>query len=150
MPPSSWTNVHSERAGLPLARMGCRRPTGTSVAQVLEPRFELSVPGRAPTKSVRSIPSPPTSVCGAVFPSGDGDDYLSLCLKAKPDHATEIRRLFEQDPSPSFALIDNVGGGLQWPTLRTLLQAESARDILFALLVPSPKQGKPSRPTRPG
>jgi hypothetical protein len=79
------------------------------------------------------------TVCGAVFPSGDGDDYLSLCLKAKPDHATEIRRLFEQDSSPSFALIDNVGGGLQWPTLRTLLQAESARDILFALLVPSPK-----------
>jgi hypothetical protein len=28
--------------------------------------------------------------------------------------------LFEQDPSPSFALIDNVGGGLQWTTLRTL------------------------------
>jgi len=80
------------------------------------------------------------TVCGAIFPSGDGDDYLSLCLKAKPDHATEIRRLFEQNPSPSFALIDNLGGGLQWPTLRTLLQAESARDILFALLVPSPKQ----------
>jgi hypothetical protein len=80
------------------------------------------------------------TACGAVFPSGDGDDYLSLCLKAKPDYATEIRRLFEQDPSPSFALIDNVGGGLQWPTLRTLLQADSARDILFALLVPSPKQ----------
>jgi hypothetical protein len=80
------------------------------------------------------------TVCGAVFPSGDGDEYLSLCLKAKPDHATEIRRLFEQDPSPSFALIDNVGGGLQWPTLRTLLQAESGRDILFALLVPSTKQ----------
>jgi hypothetical protein len=80
------------------------------------------------------------SVCGAVFPNGDGDEYLSLCLKAKSDQATEIRRLFEQDPSPSFAMIDNVGGGLRWPTLRTLLQAESARDILFALLVPSPNQ----------
>jgi hypothetical protein len=80
------------------------------------------------------------SVCGAVFPNGDGDEYLSLCLKAKPDHATEIRRLFEQDPAPSFALIDNVGGGLQWPTLRTLLQVESARDILFALLLPSQGQ----------
>jgi hypothetical protein len=48
---------------------------------------------------------------------------LSLCLKAKPDHATEIRRLFEQDPPPSFALIDNVGGGLKWPALRTALEA---------------------------
>jgi len=80
------------------------------------------------------------AVAGAVFPDGDGDDYLSLCLKAKPDHATEIRRLFEQDPSPSFVLIDNVGGGLKWPTLRTALEAESARDILFALLLPSPQQ----------
>ncbi|MCA1787101.1 MAG: hypothetical protein LC657_14100, partial [Desulfobacteraceae bacterium] len=24
--------------------------------------------------------------CGAVFPDGDGDQYLSICLKAKPDH----------------------------------------------------------------
>jgi hypothetical protein len=102
----------------------------------------IYVPARAPvTDEERQVdPFAAYTVCGAVFPSGDGDDYLSLCLKAKPDHATEIRRLFEQDPSPSFALIDNVGGGLQWPTLRTLLQAESARDILFALLVTSAKQ----------
>ncbi|RMD59088.1 PglZ domain-containing protein, partial [Candidatus Parcubacteria bacterium] len=41
--------------------------------------------------------------CGAVFPdpTNDGDEYLSLCLKAKPDHATEIRRVFSQDPNPS-------------------------------------------------
>lgn len=102
----------------------------------------IYVPGRAPVtdEERQADPFAAYTVCGAAFPSGDGDDYLSLCLKAKPDHATEIRRLFEQDPSPSFALIDNVGGGLQWPTLRTLLRAESARDILFALLVPSPKQ----------
>ena len=102
----------------------------------------IYVPARAPVtdEERQADPFAAYTVCGAIFPSGDGDDYLSLCLKAKPDHATEIRRLFEQDPSPSFALIDNIGGGLQWPTLRTLLQAESARDILFALLVPSPKQ----------
>jgi len=62
------------------------------------------------------------AACGAMFPAGDGDDYLSLCLKAKPDHGTEIRRLFEQEALPSFDLIDNVGGGLKWPTLRTALQ----------------------------
>ena len=102
----------------------------------------IYLPARAPVtdEGRQADPFAAYTVCGTVFPSGDGDDYLSLCLKAKPDHATEIRRLFEQDPSPSFALIDNVGGGLQWPTLRTLLQAESARDILTALLVPSPKQ----------
>lgn len=100
------------------------------------------VPARAPlTDEQRQVdPFAVYTVCGAAFPDGDGDEYLSLCLKAKPDHATEIRRLFEQDPSPSFDLIDNVGGGLKWPTLRTLLHAESARDILFALLVPAPGQ----------
>jgi PglZ domain len=80
------------------------------------------------------------AACGAIFPSGDGDGYESICLKAKPDNATEIRRLFVEDRSPSFALIDNVGGGLSWPTLRTCLHAESAREIILALLAPSPKQ----------
>jgi hypothetical protein len=80
------------------------------------------------------------AACGAVFPDGDGDGYESICLKAKPDNATEIRRLFAQHPSPSFALIDNVGGGLSWPTLRTCLGAESTREIILGLLVPTPKQ----------
>lgn len=80
------------------------------------------------------------SVAGALFPDGDGDRFDSLCLKAKPDHATEIRGLFAGNASPSFALIDNVGGGLSWPTLRTCLGAESAREIILGLLVPTPKQ----------
>ena len=82
------------------------------------------------------------AACGAVFPDGDGDRYESLCLKAKPDYATEIRRLFAENPSPPFALIDNVGGGLSWPTLRTCLGAESAREIILALLVPTAKQSE--------
>lgn len=77
---------------------------------------------------------------GAVFPDSDGHAFLSLCLRAKPDHATEIRRLFDQDPSPGFDLIDNIGGGLKWPTLRTLLGAESAREILVALLDPDDRR----------
>ncbi|MBE7635964.1 PglZ domain-containing protein [Sneathiella sp. P13V-1] len=78
--------------------------------------------------------------CGDVFPSGDGDNYLSLCLKAKPDHATQVRAVFDQDPNPSLAVIDAIGGGLNWPSLRALLKVESTRDILFALLVPSDLQ----------
>src|SRR5271166_6051966 len=57
------------------------------------------------------------AACGAIFPDGDGDAYESICLKAKLDNATEIRRLFAENASPSFALIDNVGGGRSWPTL---------------------------------
>lgn len=73
-------------------------------------------------------------------PTNSGDEYINLCLKAKPDYATEIRRIFRDDPNPSFAVIDAVGSGTGWPNLQTLLKVESARDILFALLAPSDAQ----------
>jgi hypothetical protein len=102
----------------------------------------IYVPSRPPMtdEEKQADPFAAYGVVGAVFPDSDGHTYLNLCLRAKPDHATEIRRQFEQDPSPAFDLIDNIGGGLKWPTLRTLLGVESARDILFALLVPTDKQ----------
>lgn len=78
--------------------------------------------------------------CGAIFPNGDGDSYQALCLKAKPEHGDEIRRLFATDANPSFAVIDAVGGGIGWPNLRALLGAESSRDILGALLAPNGRQ----------
>jgi hypothetical protein len=77
---------------------------------------------------------------GAEFPGGDGDEYQSLCLKAKADHATEIRRIFADNPNPTFDVIDAVGGGAGWPTLQAHLKVESARDILFAMLAPTAKQ----------
>jgi hypothetical protein len=78
--------------------------------------------------------------CGSVFPAGDGDNYLSICLKAKPDYATQVRAVFERDANPSFAVIDAIGEGLNWPNLRATLKVESTRDILFSLLVPSDVQ----------
>jgi len=80
------------------------------------------------------------AVCGDVFPSGDGDSYLSLCLRAKPDHATQIREIFANDASPSFSTIDAIGGGLSWPVLRDVLNVESTSDILYSLLAPKEKQ----------
>jgi hypothetical protein len=79
---------------------------------------------------------------GSIFPDPerDGDEYQSLCLTAKPDHATEIRRIFANDPNPNFSIIDEIGGGAGWPTLQALLRVESARDILFALLAPEEDQ----------
>lgn len=73
-------------------------------------------------------------VCGSVFPDGDGDEYQSICLKAKAQYATEIRRIFAENPNPSFDVIDAVGGGSGWPHLQAALQGESARDLLFLLL----------------
>ena len=79
--------------------------------------------------------------CGAVFPQDDGDEYLSLCLRARPDHATEIRQVFATSPSgPTFAVIDAIGGGVSWPQLRATLRVESGREILAALLAPSISQ----------
>jgi hypothetical protein len=76
-----------------------------------------------------------------VFPQGDGDEYLSLCLRAKPDHATAIRQIFANSSGgPAFAVIDAIGGGVSWPQLRSTLQVESGREILAALLAPSDKQ----------
>lgn len=79
--------------------------------------------------------------CGAVFPQDDGDDFLSLCLRARPDHATEIRQVFASTPrGPSFAVIDAIGGGVSWPQLRATLRVESGREILAALLAPGTHQ----------
>ncbi len=76
--------------------------------------------------------------CGAVFPHGDGDEYLSLCLRSRPDHATEIRQVFGNSlGGPTFAAIDAIGGGVSWPQLRATLRVESGREILSALLAPN-------------
>lgn len=80
------------------------------------------------------------TLCGKQFPASDGDEYQSLCLRAKPEHSTEIRRIFKDNPNPPFATIDAVGGGLNWPQLRSTLQVESSEDILLALLVPTDQQ----------
>jgi hypothetical protein len=115
-----------------LARLGSGGPKGLVVY----------VPTRKPTSDHERTVDPYAiyTACGGVFPDGDGDEYLSLCLKAKPDHATEIRRLFQDNPVPSFELVDNIGGGVGYPTLRTLLKVDSARNILTALLAPTEQQ----------
>ncbi|MCP1675687.1 hypothetical protein J2T57_002837 [Natronocella acetinitrilica] len=102
------------------------------------------VPAEAPLEPEQKQIDPfsPFAACGAVFPDGDGDSFQTLCLKAKPEHADEIRQLFVNDPNPDFAVIDAVGGGVGWPNLRALLNAESSRDILMSVLAPSESQLK--------
>ena len=113
---------------------------GTSEADKTE--LLIYVPTRAPVSDEdrQQDPFAMYAVCGGVFPDGDGDEYLSICLKAKPDHATQIRAIFEEDSNPDFAVIDAIGSGVGWPRLRTLLQEESASGILFALLAPNEQQ----------
>ena len=76
---------------------------------------------------------------GAEFPAGDADDYAALCRVAKPDHVVEINKLFEQG-QPSFDTVDALDQGGAWPKLKTLLGADSPREILIGLLSPKPAQ----------
>ena len=80
------------------------------------------------------------TVCGSVFPDGAGDEYQSLCLRAKPDYATELRKLFADNPDPEFSIIDNVGGGTGWPELCAILDRKGPRELVYALLVPTATQ----------
>jgi len=102
----------------------------------------IYVPARAPLTDEEKQRDPFAlyGACGAVFPESDGDEYLSLCLRYKADHATEVRRIFAENPNPSFAMIDAIGSGLGWPQLQALLRVESPRDLLFSLLVPTDAQ----------
>lgn len=111
-----------------------------------EPAVEgvlIYVPARKPStdEAMQVDPFSIYSKCGAVFPQDDGDEYLSLCLRSRPDHTTEIRKAFAATPTgPAFTVIDAIGRGASWPTLRSALGVESGREILTALLVPSDKQ----------
>jgi hypothetical protein len=105
----------------------------------------IYVPGKRPQTDEQKQVDPFAlyAECGAVFPQDDGDEYLSLCLRAKPDHATDIRRVFSETPTgPAFAVIDAIGGGVSWPQLRATLKVESGREILAALLAPNPNQAE--------
>ena len=80
------------------------------------------------------------AAAGTSFPYRDADEYLSLCLQAKPDDAEEIRALFGRDPSPPFATVDAIGGNVSWPALSQALDGESSRELLLKLLSPSPRE----------
>jgi hypothetical protein len=80
--------------------------------------------------------------CGAIFPKDDGDHFMSLCLRAKPENTIEIRRLFANNSSPGFDMVDAIGSGLNWPQLRATLKVESTNNILTALLAPNHEQRK--------
>lgn len=80
------------------------------------------------------------SAAGDVFPGGDGDSYLNLCLSAKPDFGTRIRELFAGG-EPSFEAVDAIGdGGGRFPRLKTELGCESNAEILATFMAPREDQ----------
>lgn len=78
---------------------------------------------------------------GESFPKGDGDEFADICRRAKPDHATEINRMFEEG-EPTFEMIDALEEGGSWPKLKTLLDVGSAKEILVGILSPTESQSE--------
>jgi hypothetical protein len=104
-------------------------------------QFIVWVPTKYP-ESDEDLQRDPFSVfsrLGAQFPSGDSDDYASICRKAKPDHIVEINRLFA-DGEPDFETVDALDDGGSWPKLKTLLGVSSPKETLVGLLSPTPSQ----------
>lgn len=100
------------------------------------------IPAKAPItdEDCQRDPFAIHTAIGEVFPDGDRDEFQSICMTAKPDHTTQIRQIFRDNPTPGFEVIDAIGGGSGWPQLQAALSAESARDLLFSLLVPTDSQ----------
>jgi hypothetical protein len=86
-------------------------------------------------------PYQPFAIGGAEFPDNDGDAYQALCRKAKPDFEQQVDQLFAAG-IPDFDTVDAIDSGTNWPKLRSLLKAESAAEILVALLSPTEAQQK--------
>jgi hypothetical protein len=77
---------------------------------------------------------------GDYFPKTAGEEYQSICLRAKSDDTTEVRRVFAANPRPDFSVIDAIGTAGGWPILKSKLGRESTFEILFGLLSPSKSQ----------
>ena len=107
-------------------------------------RLLIYVPTSPPDTKDKKIVDPFSvyAEAGTFFPRKSGDDFEQICLTAKSDHATEIRKVFSENPDPTFDLIDNIGGGAGWPTLQAVLGCESTREILLGLLAPKQEQVK--------
>ncbi|MFM8320702.1 MAG: PglZ domain-containing protein [Chloroflexota bacterium] len=128
-----------------LAALQALQEFGAQPAGAPHPAIEailVYVPAPKPRTEAekRGDPFAAFGACGGVFPDGDGDGYQSLCLKARADDATQIYAIFKNDPNPPFAVIDAVGGGAGWPNLQARFGVTSARELLFALLTPTPAQ----------
>ena len=82
------------------------------------------------------------SLGGGEFPSSDAESLQSLCRQAAPELADQIDHLFEAGRPPLEAINNLLEGGATWPTLKSLLSAESPTEIAVALLSPSESQEK--------
>ena len=107
-------------------------------------RMVVYLPVRKPSNQIERQKNPYQifALGGGEFPEGDGETYQALCRQAAPDLAPQVDKLFEND-TPEFETINHlIAGKANWPKLKTLVDAESAAEILTAVMSPSVKQKK--------
>ncbi len=79
------------------------------------------------------------AIGGSEFPYDDEDTFQALCRQAKSDFQAHVDLLF-QAGAPDFDMVDAVDDAANWPKLVPLLKAESAVEIIAALLSPTASQ----------
>lgn len=107
-------------------------------------RLIIYLPTRKPftERELQDNPYQIFALGGGEFPEGDGESYQALCRQAAPDLGPQIDQLFAAGV-PEFETVNNlIAGGATWPKLKTLLKAESAAEILTAVMSPSDEQEK--------
>lgn len=111
-------------------------------SETTEKYLLVYVPSKKPINDEEKQTDPFSGIvsAGSVFPEGDGDDYLNLCLRCKPDQSTEIHRVFASDPNPPIPVIDAIGNAGGWPILENLLKVTSPAEIIIALMSTSDQQ----------
>ncbi|MBT7610582.1 MAG: PglZ domain-containing protein [Bacteriovoracaceae bacterium] len=73
--------------------------------------------------------------CGSVFPEGDGDSFLNLCLKACPNDSVRIRKIFSDVKGPTLSMLESSAEQGLYPILRDQFKVSSIKDILLNLLI---------------
>jgi hypothetical protein len=113
----------------------------TVIAEDINARMVVYVPFKEPLTRQEKLMDPfyIFSFGGAIFPFDASDRYESLCKGCYMDKEQQIDELFLLE-TPDFDTIDALGGGNTWAKLQTLTGGKSEREIILALLAPSPKQ----------
>jgi hypothetical protein len=135
-----FTSEHCQVIDISKGSLSSRQQAITALSKLTSGKqLLLYIPTVAPMEEEDKQKDPFAlyAAAGCVFPDPErsGDNYRDICLKAKPDQATEIRELFAQNDNPSFDIINAIGGGVNWPTLQAALGAEGAANLLFKFMV---------------
>jgi hypothetical protein len=84
------------------------------------------VPVGPPDTNQQKMTDPFLGLCGrreVTFHQKRAMSSSIFALAAKADYATEIRKVFNDNPNPEFSLIDSIGHDSRYPVLQDALKS---------------------------